>query len=147
MSLDRSRRASRIAALIGSIVISIYPLKLSSALPSAHPQPEVTIAGTITNRNGEAMNVSTAGGGMVEVVLNADTKIERPDGVVGFRKKRLDITALAPSLSVVVQGLQYENDQLVAKTITFSRSSLQSASTAPFSASRSAKDINLADSA
>jgi outer membrane protein OmpA-like peptidoglycan-associated protein len=145
MSFNRSGMASFVA-LIGSIVTFMYPLKLSSALPGAPMvQPEVKITGTITIRNGEAMNVRTAGGAIVEVVLNPETKIERPEGVFGFRKKRLDVTSLAPGLSVVVQGLQYENNQLFAKIITFSRSSLQSASAVPSAASRGAQDSNPAD--
>jgi outer membrane protein OmpA-like peptidoglycan-associated protein len=135
MSLSRTRMALLIAALICSVATLIYPWKLSAAMPGTPPQPEVKIAGTITNRNGEVMNVRTANGKIVEVVLNPDTKIEKPEGVAGFRKKRLDVTALAPGLSVVVQGMQYENDQVVAKLVTFSRQGLQSATTVPSAAS------------
>jgi len=137
--------APLIAALICSIV-TFYPLKFSAALPGAPPQPEAKIAGTITMRNGEVMNVRTANGKIVEVVLNPDTKIEKPEGAVGFRKKRLDVTALAPGLNVVAQGMQYENDQLVAKIVTLSRQSLQSATAASSAASPGAPDTSLADS-
>jgi outer membrane protein OmpA-like peptidoglycan-associated protein len=132
------------AVLIGIIITFLYPLKLSAALPTL-PQPEAKIAGTITMRNGEVMNVRTADGRIVEVVLNPDTKIEKLDGVVGFRKKRLDVTALAPGLNVVAQGLQYENDQLVAKIVTLSRHSLQSSNTASFAAAPGTRDPDLAD--
>ncbi len=118
---------------------------MSAAVPAASPQPEVKIAGTITDRNGEAMNVKTTNGKIVEVVLNPDTKIEEPEGVIGFRKKRLDVTALTAGLSVTVQGLQYENDQLVAKTITFSSHSLQSTNTTPSAAASGPQLTNLAD--
>jgi OmpA-OmpF porin, OOP family len=119
----------------------MYPLT-SSGDPL---QPEAKITGTITNRNGEAMNVRTADGKIVEVVLNPDTKIEEPEGVFGFKKKRLNITALAPGLSVVVQGMQYENDQLVAKTVTFSRPGTHSPNAVPSAASPGAQVTNLAD--
>jgi len=144
MNLSRTRMPRLLAALIGSIVTFMYPLKLSAVLPGTPPQPEAKIAGTITMRNGEVMNVRTANGKIVEVVLNPDTKIEKPEGVVGFRKKRLDVTALAPGLNVVAQGLQYENDQLVAKTVTLSQHSLQSSNAVP-SAASGPRDINLAD--
>jgi outer membrane protein OmpA-like peptidoglycan-associated protein len=117
----------------------------STALAARLPQPEVQIVGMIANRNGEAMNVKTADGKIVEVVLNPDTKIEKPQGVVGFRKQRLDVTALTPGLSVVVKGLQYENDQLVAKTITFSRPSVESNKSGPSAASAGPQVANLAD--
>ena len=144
MSLSLTRMAPLIAALIG-IATFMYPLKLSAALPVAPPLPEVKIAGTITVRNGEAMNVRTTNGKIVEVVLNPDTKIERPEGVVGFRKKRLDVTALAPGLRVVVQGTQYENEQVVAKIVTLSRHSLQSDNAVTPAASPGLRDTNLAD--
>jgi outer membrane protein OmpA-like peptidoglycan-associated protein len=94
-------------------------------------------------RNGEVMNVKTANGNVVEVVLNPDTKIEEPEGIFGFAKKRLDVTALAPGLSVAVQGLQYENDQLVAKIVTLSRPSLHSADAMP--PASPGPQVNLAD--
>jgi outer membrane protein OmpA-like peptidoglycan-associated protein len=146
MSLGGARLALLIAALICTVVTSIYPLKLSPAdLPAAPPQPEVKIAGTIILRNGEVMNVRSAEGKIVEVVLNPDTKIEKPDGVFGFKKKRLNVTALSPGLSVTVQGLQYENDLLVAKVVTFSRQSQQSANAVPSAASPGPQGTNLAD--
>ena len=117
------------AALICSIAAFVYPLKLSAALPGPPLQPEAKIAGTITMRNGEVMNVTTSNGKTVEVVLNSDTKIEKPEGVAGFRKKRLDVTALAPGLSVTVQGTQYENNQLIAKIVMLSPHGLQSTNT------------------
>lgn len=145
MSRSRIRMAPLVAALVCSIVTFIYPLQLSATLLCAPPQSEGKIAGTITVRNGEVMDVQTANGKIVEVVLNPDTKIEKPEGIAGFRKKRLDVTALAPGLSVAVQGMQYENDQLVAKIVTVSRQSLQSANAVPSAASPGSHDTNLAD--
>jgi outer membrane protein OmpA-like peptidoglycan-associated protein len=118
---------------------------MSATGPDAPLQPEAKITGVITNRNGEAMNVKTANGKIVEVVLNPDTKIEEPEGVMGFRKKRLDVTALAPGVSVVVEGMQYENDQLVAKIVTFSRPDARSANAVPSAASAGSPVTNLAD--
>jgi len=122
----------------------LYPSNLLAVPPGVPAQPEAKIAGVITIRNGEVMNVKTADGKIVEVVLNPDTKIEKPEGVMGFRKKGLDLTALAPGASVAVQGMQYENNQLVAKVVTFSRHSLQSANGVP-SAAASSPQVNLTD--
>jgi len=133
------------AALIGSIVTLMNPLQLPAAVPGVPPQTQTKVAGTITIRNGEAMNVSTADGKTVEIVLNPDTKIEKPEGVAGFRKKRLDVTALAPGVSVVVQGMPYENNQLVAKIVTLSRHSLPSANALPSAASPGPRAAPLAD--
>lgn len=144
MSRTSIRMAPLVAALICNIVTFIYPLQLSTALPFALPQSEGKIVGTIALRNGEVMNVRTADGKIVEVVINPDTKIEKPEGIAGFRKKRLDVTALAPGLSVAVQGLQYENHQLVAKIITVSRHRLPSGNVLS-DASPGPQETNLAD--
>lgn len=138
------KMAPLIVASICSILTVMYPLTLPS-LPGAPPQPAVKITGTITIRNGEVVNVTTADGKIVEVVLNPDTKIEKPEGIAGFRKKQLDVAALAPGLSVVVQGMQYENGQLVAKIVSFPRHSLQSADVGPSAGSSGPQDVNFAD--
>ena len=145
MTIHRTRTAFLSAALICGIVTFICPLKLPAALPGPPPQSQAKIAGTITIRNGEVMNIKTTNGKTVEVVLNSDTKIEKPEGVAGFRKKQLDVTALAPGLSVVVQGMQYENDQLMAKIVTLSKHGLQSANAVPSAGSARPKDTNPAD--
>jgi outer membrane protein OmpA-like peptidoglycan-associated protein len=113
---------------------------------AAPPQPETKIAGSITLRDGEVMNVKTAAGKVIAVILNPDTKLEEPQGAFGFRKKRLNVTALAPGLNVAVQGLLYENNQLVAKTVTISRQSLQSGASAgpPLDVTRNS-GVNLSD--
>jgi outer membrane protein OmpA-like peptidoglycan-associated protein len=141
----RARIALVVIGLIWSVGILGYPLNVAAAPPVAPPQPEAKIAGMITMRNGEVMNIRTSEGKIVEVVLNPDTKIDKPAGVFGFRKQRLDVTALAAGLSVVVQGLQYENDQLVANTITLSQGGSNSADAAPSAGSPSSGVANLAD--
>src|SRR5262249_27501082 len=144
MSLSRTRMLTLVIAFVCSTVPFLYPSNLAAAPPGAPPQPEAQIAGAITIRNGEVMNVKIANGKIVEVVLNPDTKIEKPVGVMGFRKRRLDVTALAPGLSVAVQGMQYENDQLAARIVTVSGQSLHSANAVPSAAAPGPK-VNLAD--
>jgi outer membrane protein OmpA-like peptidoglycan-associated protein len=145
MSLSRTPPAPLLTALICSAVTFMYPWNLSVARRGGLLQPEAKIAGTITNRNGEAMNVKTANGKIVEVVLNPDTKIEKPEGVIGFRKKRLDVTALAPGVSVLVEGMQYENDQLVATKVTLAPPGARSANAVPSATSPGPPVTNLAD--
>lgn len=118
MSVDRA-----FLVLVVTLLTSV-----ATALPgAAAAQGPVKVTGLITSRNGEVMDIRTAEGKTVEVVLNPDTKIDEPQGVFGFRKKDLNIAALAPGLNVTVQGLQYENNQLIAKRVTFSKQNSQSA--------------------
>src|SRR5215813_3630310 len=129
MSLSRSRMTGLITALICSAATLMHPSTPSQA--SAPAMPQVKVAGLITVRNGEVMNVRTTDGKVVAVALNPDTKLEKPAGVFGFREKRLDVTALSPGLSVEVQGTPYVNDQVVAKTVTITRQSQHSAGAMP----------------
>ena len=59
------------------------------------------------------------------MLLNSETQVEEPEGV--FRKKHLNMTALVPGLSVDVKGYVNDHSQLVAGTVTFHGSDLQTA--------------------
>jgi len=136
MKIDRAHLA---------LLVSVFA-SLAAVLAGAVPQPQAKITGLITLRSGEVMNIQTAEGKNIEVVLNPDTKIQEPEGAFGFRKKDLNVTGLVPGLKVTVQGLQYENNQLVAKTVTFSKQSLQSANAVQSASGTStANSPNLSD--
>jgi len=133
MSPSRTRMTALITALISIAATFTHPSAATQT--SAPAMPKIKVAGLITIRNGEVMNVRTSDGKIVAVVLNPDTKLEEPAGVFGFREKRLDVTALSPGLSVEVQGTPYENDQVVAKTVAISPHGQHSAGAMPSTAS------------
>jgi OmpA-OmpF porin, OOP family len=81
--------------------------------------------GVINGRSGATMTIQTQDSGTVTVVLTSDTQVEEPEGV--FRKKHLNMTALVPGLSVDVKGYVNDKNQLVAGTVTFHGSDLQTA--------------------
>ncbi len=81
--------------------------------------------GVISGRSGNTMTLQTQDSGNVIVVLNSETQVEEPEGV--FRKKHLNMTALVPGLSVDVKGYVNDHNQLVAGTVTFHGSDLQTA--------------------
>ena len=83
------------------------------------------IKGVIDGRNGATMTVKTQDSGNVTVVLTAATQVLEPEGV--FRKKHLAITALIPGLPVEVKGGFNAQNQLVASTVMFHGSDLQTA--------------------
>src|SRR4029077_18018866 len=83
------------------------------------------VKGVINGRSGATMTVLTQGGETVTVVLTPATQVEEPEGV--FRKKHLSMTALIPGLSVAVKGSFNDQNQLVANTVTFHGSALQTA--------------------
>jgi outer membrane protein OmpA-like peptidoglycan-associated protein len=71
------------------------------------------------------MTVQTQDSGNVTVVLTPATQVEEPEGL--FRKKHLSMTALVPGLAVEAKGSFNDQNQLVADTVTFHGSALQTA--------------------
>jgi outer membrane protein OmpA-like peptidoglycan-associated protein len=87
---------------------------------------KTTVKGLITGRNGENMIVKTQDGNTVTITLTDNTKIEAMKGMFGARRSDLGMTALIPGLPVEVEGEQ-SGSQLVAKTVKFRASSLNTA--------------------
>jgi len=81
--------------------------------------------GVINGRSGSTMTLQTQDSGNVTVLLTPDTQVLEPEGV--FRKKHLNMTALVPGLRVDVKGSVNAQNQLVADTVTFHGSDLQTA--------------------
>jgi outer membrane protein OmpA-like peptidoglycan-associated protein len=83
------------------------------------------IEGLIVGRSGATMTVQTQDAGKVVVLLSDDTQVIEPEGV--FRKKHLALTALIPGLPVKVKGSYNPQNQLLADSVEFKGSSLQTA--------------------
>jgi OmpA-OmpF porin, OOP family len=102
--------------------LSFFAVLLFCTAASAQNNQE---KGVISGRSGNTMTLQTQDSGNVTVVLNSETQVEEPEGV--FRKKHLNMTALVPGLSVDVKGYVNDHNQLVAGTVTFHGSDLQTA--------------------
>ena len=83
------------------------------------------VKGVINGRSGATMTVQTQNSGNVTVVLTPATQVEEPEGL--FRKKHFGMTALVPGLAVEAKGSFNDQNQLVADTVTFHGSALQTA--------------------
>ena len=81
--------------------------------------------GVINGRSGATMTLQTQDSGNVTVLLTPDTQVLEPEGI--FRKKHLNMTALVPGLQVDVKGNVNAKNQLVADTVSFHGSALQTA--------------------
>lgn len=110
----------RRAALRGLVIFASI-LVLASVAAAQNNQEK----GVINGRSGATMTIQTQDSGNVVVLLTPDTQVEEPEGV--FRKKHLNMTALVPGLSVDVKGYVNDKNQLVAGTVTFHGSDLQTA--------------------
>ena len=73
------------------------------------------------------MSVKTADSPRVTVLLSDTTKATEKGGFLGLDRKDLGIAALMPGMSVKVEGSYDTDHQLVARKVTFSRNSLNTA--------------------
>jgi outer membrane protein OmpA-like peptidoglycan-associated protein len=84
---------------------------------------KVKSKGVITSRAGDALTVKTADGPYT-VVLNSDTKVQQPLGLIGARKKDMPPDVLIPGLKMKFEGVGDDQNQVVAKTIEFENDDL-----------------------
>ena len=87
---------------------------------------KITVKGLIVGRNGPDMTIQGQYGN-VTITLNDDTKVEATKGLFGIRHSELGMTALVPGLPVEVQYTEQGGGQLVASTVKFKASDLQTA--------------------
>ena len=88
---------------------------------------EITVKGMITGRSSDNMSIRAADGTTHNIKLTDDTKVQSPKGL-GLRKEQMSWAELIPGLKVNVKGISDGTGTLVAKTITFSKNDLQTAS-------------------
>src|ERR1700743_2015041 len=88
---------------------------------------EAVVQGLVIGRSGPSMSVKTGDSPRLTVLLSDSTKATEKGGFLGLNRKDLGIAALVPGLSVKVEGTYDPDHQLVAKKVTFSRSSMNTA--------------------
>jgi outer membrane protein OmpA-like peptidoglycan-associated protein len=87
---------------------------------------ETKLKGLITGRTADTLTLNTATGTQV-VTLTDATKVQTPKGL-GIRKEQMSWTSLIPGLKVSVSAIPSADGKLEAKTITFSKDDLETAS-------------------
>jgi outer membrane protein OmpA-like peptidoglycan-associated protein len=114
----RSNKARRILSLFQAFAAFLLVCGVTAAQNNEEK-------GVINGRSGATVTLQTQDSGNVTVLLTPDTQVLEPEGV--FRKKHLNMTALVPGLRVDVKGSVSAQNQLVADTVTFHGSDLQTA--------------------
>lgn len=95
---------------------------------AVHAQGDkVKVKGLITGRTGETIVLKTTDGTIVTVILDDDTKVQQPKGLIGVRKQQMSMAVLIPGLKVSVEGINKDATHLVARSITFDKDDLQTA--------------------
>lgn len=85
------------------------------------------IEGLIKARKGDTMVVQTSGSPNVTVLLIDSTEVGQVQGLLQARRKQMSMAALIPGLAVKVEGTYNDQNQLVAKSISFKGNDLKDA--------------------
>lgn len=88
---------------------------------------QATVQGLVIGRDGSTMLVRTADTPKLDVELSDSTKATQKGGFLGLSRKDLGITQLVPGMQVKVEGSYDSDHKLVAKKVTFSRGSYETA--------------------
>ena len=105
---------------------SILVLVFCTCVALAFGGDETKLRGLITGRTADSLTLSTAEGTQV-VTLTDATKVESPKGL-GLRKQQMSWTSLIPGLKVSVKAVPGADGKLEAKTVSFSKDDLETAS-------------------
>ncbi len=103
-------------------------LAIATSLGAAAQAKDTTVEGLVIGRNGPTMSIKTQDTPRLTVVLSDTTKAtEKGGGFLGLGRKDLAVTELVPGLNVKVEGAFDPDHKLLAKKVTFSRSSFRTA--------------------
>lgn len=110
--------------IVRSVLLSALALALFGPVVAAQ---SVKIEGLIKSRNGDTMIVKSSGSPDVTVQLTDSTEVGQVQGVFQARRKQMSMAALIPGLTVKVEGTYNEQNQLVAKSVSFKGNDLEDA--------------------
>jgi outer membrane protein OmpA-like peptidoglycan-associated protein len=100
-----------------------------------------TVEGLIKSRSGSTMILQTTNDPKVVVVLTDSTSVGQVQGVLKARRKQMSMAALVPGLAVKVNGSYDDQNQLVAKSVSFKGNDLEQAEAIQAGMHESKKEI------
>jgi len=106
------------------VTLFLVGLALLSPVVSAQ---SVKVQGFIKARNGDTMILQTSDSPNLAVLLTDDSKVGQVQGVFKARRKQMSMAALIPGLAVKVEGTYNDQNQLVAKSVSFKGNDLERA--------------------
>jgi OmpA-OmpF porin, OOP family len=107
-----------------SITLSLLGLVLLSPIVTAQ---SVKVEGLIKARNGDTMTLKTSTSPNLTVLLTDSTQVGQVQGVFKARRKEMSMAALIPGLAVKVEGTYNDQNQMVAKSLSFKGNDLEDA--------------------
>jgi len=110
--------------IVRHVTLSLVGLALLSPIVSAQ---SVKVQGFIKARSGDTMILQTSDSPNLAVLLTDDSKVGQVQGVFKARRKQMSMAALIPGLAVKVEGAYNDQNQLVAKSVSFKGNDLERA--------------------
>jgi len=117
MRMDVARTARALALSFTGLVL----------LGTAISAQSVKVEGLIKGRNGDTMILQTRDSLNLVVLLTDSTQVGQVQGVFKARRKEMSMAALIPGLAVKVEGAYNNQNQLVAKSVSFKGNDLERA--------------------
>jgi len=106
------------------VTLSLIGLALLSPIVAAQ---SVKVQGLIKARSGDTMILQTSDSPNLAVLLTDESKVGQVQGVFKARRKQMSMAALIPGLAVKVEGTYNDQNQLVAKSVSFKGNDLERA--------------------
>jgi OOP family OmpA-OmpF porin len=106
------------------VLLSLVGLTLLTPIAAAQ---SVKVEGIIKARNGDTMVLQSPSSPNLSVLLTDDTQVGQVQGVFKARRKEMSMAALIPGLEVKVEGTYNEQEELVAKSVSFKGNDLEDA--------------------
>lgn len=110
--------------IVHFVTLSLIGLALLSPIVAAQ---SVKVEGIIKARNGDTMILNASSSPNLTVLLTDNTKVGQVQGVFKARRKQMSMAALIPGLAVKVEGTYNDQNQLVAKSVSFKGNDLEDA--------------------
>jgi outer membrane protein OmpA-like peptidoglycan-associated protein len=102
-------------------------LAMFTSLGLAASAQQATVEGLVVGRSGPTMLVRTGDSPKLTVLLSDSTQTTEKGGFLGLDRKHPAVVDLVPGLAVKVEGTYDGDHQLVARKVTFSRNSMNTA--------------------
>ena len=107
--------------------ITVVSLIGLASLSTTVVAQSLKVEGLIKARNGETMIVQTSESPNLVVLLTDSTEVGQVQGALKVRRKEMSMAALIPGLAVKVEGTYNNDNQLVAKSVSFKGNDLERA--------------------
>src|ERR1700751_2643377 len=107
--------------------VAVLILMGLTTLSTAFSAQTVKVEGLIEGRSGDSMILKTSQSSTLVILLTDSTNVGQVQGVLKARKKEMSMAALIPGLPVKVEGAYNDQNELVAKSVSFKGNDLQRA--------------------